>query len=145
MAELTDAVRAMNAYEATQQFENGLSTLVTSEDERLQPDLRFRLGLARALLRSPALVVAEEPELAVTAPIEVATTAAVRNLADTGTLVVVLPKRLTTLRSADQVVLVHNHSILDIGTHSELLMRSELYRHLNYLRFSPLRDIGPEQ
>jgi ABC-type multidrug transport system fused ATPase/permease subunit len=91
------------------------------------------------------LVVAEEPELAVTAPIEVATTAAVRNLADTGTLVVVLPKRLTTLRSADQVVLVHNHSILDIGTHSELLMRSELYRHLNSLRFSPLRDIGPEQ
>lgn len=145
MAELTDAVRAMNAYEATQQFENGLSTLVTAEDDRLQPDLRFRLGLARALLRSPALVVAEEPELPVTAPIEVATTAAVRNLADTGTLVVVLPKRLTTLRSADQVVLVHNHSILDIGTHSELLMRCELYRHLNYLRFSPLREIGPEQ
>jgi ATP-binding cassette, subfamily B, bacterial len=142
MVDLTDAVRAMNAYDAVQQFENGLATLVTSDDDRLNPDLRYRLGLARALLKAPALIVAEEPDEPVSSPVETATTDAIRNLANSGPLVVVLPRRLATLRSADHVVLVHDHTVIDSGTHAELIQRSELYRHLTYVRFSPLREIG---
>lgn len=142
MVDLTDAVRAMNAYDAVQQFENGLSTLVTMDDDRLNHDLRYRLGLARALLKSPALIVAEEPDIPVSLPIETATTEAAKKLADTGPLVIVLPKRLNTLRSADLVVLVHDHTVVDSGTHAELIQRSELYRHLTYVRFSPLREVG---
>lgn len=141
MVDLTDAVRAVNAYDAVQQFENGLSTLVTMDDDRLNHDLRYRLGLARALLKAPALVVAEEPDVPVSVPVETATTDAAKKLAETGPLVIVLPKRLTTLRSADLVVLVHDHTVVDIGTHADLVQRSELYRHLTYVRFSPLREV----
>jgi ATP-binding cassette subfamily B protein len=141
MVDLTDAVRTVNAYDAVQQFENGLSTLVTMDDDRLNHDLRYRLGLARALLKSPALIVAEEPDSAVSLPIETATTDAAKKLAETGPLVVVLPKRLSTLRSADLVVLVHDHTVVDVGTHADLIQRSELYRHLTYVRFSPLREV----
>lgn len=142
MVDLTDAVRAMNAYDAVQQFENGLSTLVTMDDDRLNHDLRYRLGLARALLKAPALIVAEEPDTPVSLPIETATTEAAKKLAETGPLVIVLPKRLSTLRSADLVVLVHDHTVVDVGTHADLIQRNELYRHLTYVRFSPLREVG---
>lgn len=141
MVDLTDAVRTVNAYDAVQQFENGLSTLVTMDDDRLNHDLRYRLGLARALLKAPALIVAEEPETAASLPTETATTDAAKKLAETGPLVVVLPKRLSTLRSADLVVLVHDHTVVDVGTHADLIQRSELYRHLTYVRFSPLREV----
>jgi ABC-type multidrug transport system fused ATPase/permease subunit len=141
MVDLTDAVRTVNAYDAVQQFENGLSTLVTMDDDRLNHDLRYRLGLARALLKAPALIVAEEPDVPVSLPIETATTDAAKKLAETGPLVVVLPKRLTTLRTADLVVLVHDHTVVEVGTHADLIQRSELYRHLTYVRFSPLREV----
>jgi len=142
MVDLTEAVRDVNAYDAVQAFENGISTLVTMDDERLNPDLRYRLGLARALLKSPALIVAEEPDVPVSPAIETATTEATKRIAEKGPLVVVLPKRLATLRTADLVVLVHDQTIVDSGKHADLIQRSELYRHLTYVRFSPLRDIG---
>ncbi len=142
MVDLTDAVRMVNAYDAIQQYENGLSTIVSSDDERLSADLRYRLGLARALLKSPALVVAEEPDEPVSSDIESESTDAIRNLAAAGPLVLVLPKRLSTLRLADEVILIHDNTIVMTGTHADLIQQSELYRHLTYVRFSPLRLIG---
>jgi ABC-type multidrug transport system fused ATPase/permease subunit len=52
--------------------------------------------------------------------------------------VIVLPNRLSTLRAADQVVVLHNRKVADVGTHNELLERSELYRHWNYVHFAPV-------
>ena len=52
-------------------------------------------------------------------------------------MVVVLPQRLSTLRAADQIIVLHDHKIAGIGTHAQLLEESEIYRHLNYMQFSP--------
>jgi ABC-type multidrug transport system fused ATPase/permease subunit len=56
-----------------------------------------------------------------------------------GTLVVILPRRLQTLRSADRVVLLNGPRLVGEGKHAELLASSDLYRHLNYLLFNPYR------
>ena len=64
---------------------------------------------------------------------------AFRKLVENGTLVVILPRRLQTLRSADRVVLLNGPRLVGEGKHADLLASSDLYRHLNYLLFNPYR------
>jgi ABC-type multidrug transport system fused ATPase/permease subunit len=133
MREITKLARVSDAI-----FElpDGLQTLVSSNEQRLSHDLMFRLGIARAFLKKPGILVAEEP--ASSQPgIEAETTRALLEVRNHSCVVLVLPNRLSTLRAADQVVVLHHRRIADMGTHNELLERSELYRHWNYMHFAP--------
>ncbi len=134
--DLMEVARRARVAEAIFNLPEGLQTLVSPAEDRLQPDAMFRLGIARGFVKKPSIVVAEEPQPAARASIEHDTTEALLQLKADGVIVVVLPSRITTLRAADQVLLVHEHRIAAVGTHAELLETSELYRHLNYLRFS---------
>jgi ATP-binding cassette subfamily B protein len=110
---------------------------VSPIEQRLDLDALFRIGIARGFVKKPSIVVAEEPGLSQgSSPTE--STEALAQLRNEGFIVVVLPGRLSTLRAADQIVLLHQHRVEDIGTHAELLERNELYRHLNYVRFARL-------
>jgi ABC-type transport system involved in Fe-S cluster assembly fused permease/ATPase subunit len=60
-----------------------------------------------------------------------------------GRTVIVLPSRLATLRSADRVFLFHQGKLHGEGKHTELLKENALYRHLNYILFTPFRDVVP--
>ncbi len=62
-----------------------------------------------------------------------------------GSLVVMLPRRLLTLRSADRVVLFNGARLVGEGKHTDLLSSSDLYRHLNYLLFNPYRHQDTSQ
>ncbi|MFO0924138.1 MAG: ABC transporter ATP-binding protein, partial [Pirellulales bacterium] len=141
LVELTEAVRDAGVYDAIQNLSDGLTTLVSPHDDRLKPDYLFRLGIARTLVKNPTLVVAEEPTARVLPQVEAETLEALHQMTRRGMFVVVLPNRLTTLRHAHQIVVLHENRVSAIGTHAELLEQSELYRHLNYIRFSPLRHI----
>ncbi len=142
--DLNGILRASKAMEVVQQLPDGLATLITPGDDRLTSDTPFRLGIARANLRSPSIVVIEEPELHVDPKTEQDTIDSIRSLVKHSSITVLLPHRLLTVRQCDVVVLVHDHKIADIGTHAELLQRSDLYRHLNYVRFNPFRNLGAE-
>jgi ABC-type multidrug transport system fused ATPase/permease subunit len=133
MREITQLARVS---EAIFELPDGLQTLVSSKEQRLSPDLMFRLGIARAFLKKPSIIVAEEPASSQGA-IEAETTRALLEARNHACVVLVLPNRLSTLRAADQVVVLHHRKIADVGTHNELLERSELYRHWNYMHFAP--------
>lgn len=139
--DITDAIKGARAFDAVQRLPDGLATVVTSGDDRLIQDVPFRLGIARAALRNRSIVVLEEPENHVDPRTEQETIDAIRSLVRHPTIVVLLPQRLATVRQCDSVILMHEHKIADAGTHGELLQRNELYRHLNYVRFSPLRHV----
>ena len=64
---------------------------------------------------------------------------ALGKLVEGGTLVLILPRRLQTLRRADRVILLNGPRLVGEGKHAELLANSDLYRHLNYLLFNPYR------
>jgi ATP-binding cassette, subfamily B, bacterial len=136
--DLMEVARRARVADAILNLPEGLQTLVSPAEDRLQPDALFRLGIARGFVKKPSIVVAEEPRPAARASIENDTTEALLELKSDGIIVVVLPSRITTLRAADQVIVVHEHRIAHVGTHNELLETSELYRHLNYLRYSHL-------
>jgi ATP-binding cassette, subfamily B, bacterial len=139
---LLDVLKATRCLDAVQRLAEGTATLVTPDDDRFTPDIPFRLGIARALLRRTPIIVMEEPELPVDARTEQETIEAVRAVVKHNTLSLILPQRLASLRQCDRIIVLHDNRVSDVGTHGELLQRSDLYRHLNYVRFSPLRHIA---
>lgn len=138
---VSEALALARLDELVNQFPDGLATLISPGDDRLHGDAAFRMALARAALTKASIYVIEEPSSHFDAAIEQQTFDAMRSLVSPDAFTIVLPQRLLTLRHCDLLVILHDHSVVDIGTHSDLLQRHELYRHLNYQRFNPFRGI----
>jgi ABC-type multidrug transport system fused ATPase/permease subunit len=134
--DLIAIAREAHVAEGILNLADGLGTVLSSNDERLPPDHLYRLGIARALIRKPAIVVAIEPKNRVSAQEENDSLLALKNLTSRGAMVIVVPERLSTLRSADQIIMFHEGRVVANGTHQKLLEESELYRHFNYVRFA---------
>lgn len=115
----------------------GLNTVITSDDDRLKADEAFRLGLARGSFSPASLIVIEEPDVMVEGSVEAKTLQAIQSLVRSDRFTLVLPKRLGTLRHCGKLIFVHQHRVLDVGSHAELIQRNDLYRHLSYMRFNP--------
>ncbi len=141
-SDLSDVLRKTQLVESVNELPDGLATLITPDDDRLRGDTSFRMGLARASLAKPSIVVVEEPLGGLDHDAEQSTLSAVRSLVSSETITVVVPQRLLTLRQCDLVVMLHEHTVADTGSHADLLQRNELYRHLNYLRFNPFRHVA---
>ena len=135
--------KRMRVSDAILNLPDGLSTLVSPNEDRLLPDSLFRLGLARGIVKHRSLIIAQEPRVKVKAATESETLDAIRQLKSDRTMLVVLPQRLSTLRAADQILVIKDHKLVARGTHAQLLEESEIYRHLNYLQFSPFAETKP--
>ncbi|MCA9161636.1 MAG: hypothetical protein KDA62_01605, partial [Planctomycetales bacterium] len=124
-----------------QNLPDGFTTVIGNHEVRLRPDESLRIALSRALLRNPSLLILEEPPAPPTEAETAELDAAIQRVADGRTLIL-LPHRLATLRSADKIVLLHEGRVHAMGTHAELIQSSDLYRHINYVRFNPFRHVS---
>ena len=108
------------------------------------PGESLLVGLSRAVLRNPSLLIVEEPEQDLepdeTARVNQALAAAAQNRT-----LILIATRLETLRTADYVYLLHEGRLLADGSHADLLQTSDLYRHLLYLRFNEFRQRNTPQ
>ncbi len=135
LPQAAEAARQAQIYHLIQHLPNGFETVIGQHGAALAPWDAFRIGLARAVLREPSVFVIQEP----TADLDTATGELMEHCLGMlleGRTAILLPTRLATLRNADQVVLIHEAQLVDQGTHAELLHRSDLYRHLLYLKFN---------
>ncbi|TWU48562.1 Iron import ATP-binding/permease protein IrtB [Rubripirellula tenax] len=137
--DVVDALEQVDVYERLQRLPDALGTIITPGDSMLGSETTYAIGVARALLHNPPIVLASEPPPPAEHLANDPCLAALRMLSEKGSLVVILPKRLQTLRSADRVVLLNGPRLVGEGKHAELLADSDLYRHLNYLLFNPYR------
>ena len=137
--EILAAVKLSHAYEFIQSLPEGLETVVGTNGLTLSAGQAIRVGLARVALRRPSVIVIEEPR-------EVLDQVTAERVADAldrvanGRTLVILARRLATLRNAQRILLFHEGRLLAEGTHQELLQHNDLYRHLNYVRFNEFRD-----
>ncbi|TWT92071.1 putative ABC transporter ATP-binding protein [Stieleria varia] len=138
-SDLVEALESVGIYERIQRLPEGLSTYVTAGDSALSEETTYGIGIARALLHKPPILLVKEPQPPAEHIANDACLAALRKLVDSGTLVVILPRRLQTLRESDRVVLLNGANVVGEGKHAQLLSDSDLYRHLNYLLFNPYR------
>ncbi|NND98017.1 MAG: ABC transporter ATP-binding protein [Pirellulaceae bacterium] len=138
-SDIVDALGEVDVYERLQRLPEGLNTYITTGESTLGIETTYALGVARAIVHKPPVLLAMEPAPPTEHLPEDPCLRALRQLANNGTLVVMLPRRLQTLRSADRVVLFNGPRLAGEGKHAALLNESDLYRHLNYLLFNPYR------
>ncbi|KLU03206.1 membrane protein containing DUF1558 [Rhodopirellula islandica] len=149
--DMVETLERLGIYERITRLPEGLETIIEpgsnlgsgDDSESLGTDVRYAVGIARAMLHRPPIVLAKEPPAPTEHVNEDPCLIALRELADAGSLVVMLPHRLKTLRSCDRVMLLNGPNLVGEGRHTELLNSSDLYRHLNYLLFNPYRHRSP--
>jgi ATP-binding cassette, subfamily B, bacterial len=135
LPKIIEAAKLAHAHQVIQRLPQGYETVIGEMGHALRIGEQFRIALARAILRDPALLIIEEPVI----PLDENTKAL---LDDTfarvlpGRTTIFLPHRLSTIRNCDTVFLLCNGKIEAQGEHRELLKESELYRHLQYLEFN---------
>lgn len=138
LSKVIEAAKAVHAHNFISQLPQGYETTLLHGDDSLNVGQRFRLGLARALLREPALMVIEEPSRALDEDTK-------NYLADTyerlipGRTVFFKPTRMSTLRRADAVILLHHGRVIAVGPQAKLLSDVPLYRHWEYMHFNEFR------
>jgi ATP-binding cassette, subfamily B, bacterial len=138
LSDVTDAAKTTHAHNFILKLPQGYETVIGEHGEHLAPSQGFRLGLARAVLRNPSLMVIEEP----TEPMDEDT----KSLLDDsysriarGRTVVFLPNRLSTLRRSDTVVFLHRGKVEAHGSYHEIVKSSSLFRHWEYMHFNQFR------
>jgi ATP-binding cassette subfamily B protein len=132
---IIEAAKTAHAHQFIQTLPQGYETVIGSTGHELSAGEMFRIALARAILREPALYIIEEPPV----PLDDDTKALIDDTMQRvlpGRTALFLPSRLSTIRHCDQVLLLHQGRIVAAGEHRELLATNDLYKHLQYLQFN---------
>jgi ABC-type multidrug transport system fused ATPase/permease subunit len=139
----TEAAKLVHAHQFILGLPQGFETLLGERGDRLSPGQEFRLNLARAALRDPALLIIEEPDEPLDDDTKMSLDDAYVRLCE-GRTTLFLARRLSTLKKADEIVFVHKGKVEAIGPHAQLVQGSPLYRHWEYLHFNVFRkEIDP--
>ena len=134
-AEIEAACKIAQAHDFIQALPNGYFTTVGERGVRLSGGQRQRLGIARALVANPDVLVFDEATSSLDYESERAIQVAMRSLFGTRTLIIIA-HRLSTIREADQIVVLDQGGISQAGSHRELLLAGGLYQRLHELQGS---------
>lgn len=138
LQEVTEAAKVAHAHNFILKLPQGYETVVGEHGEQLDAGQSFRLGLARAVLRKPALLIIEEPLDPLDEDTKSLVDDAYKRIVQNRT-VLLLPSRLSTLKRTDEIVLIFRGRVEAIGPHSRLVQSCQLYRHWEYMRFNEFR------
>jgi ATP-binding cassette subfamily B protein len=133
--ELIEACEAAQIWDLIASLPDGLDTVVGDRGYRLSGGEKQRVALARLLLKAPSVVVLDEATAHLDSESEVAVQRALKR-ALAGRTSLVIAHRLSTVREADQILVVDEGRIIERGSHAELLAAGGLYADLYHTQFA---------
>lgn len=124
--EIENACRAAQIWDFIEGLPNGLDTVVGERGHRLSGGEKQRLAIARLLLKKPSLVILDEATAHLDSENEASVQAALKEVLKNRTSIVIA-HRLSTIVNADQILVIDSGSIVERGTHEELVNKKGLY------------------
>lgn len=130
-AEIEEACRAAAADGFIKGFPDGYDTELGQGGVNVSGGQKQRLCIARALISKPKIIILDDS----TSAVDTATDAAIRKALSeelSSTTTIIIAQRIASVMDADRIVIMNEGKIDDVGTHAELMQRSEIYREVYY-------------
>jgi subfamily B ATP-binding cassette protein MsbA len=131
---IIEAARVANALEFIDRMEQGLDSVIGERGVKLSGGQKQRLSIARAVLKNPPILILDEATSALDTESERLVQEAIDTLMKNRT-VLVIAHRLSTVISADKIVVMQQGHIINKGRHAELIETCPLYRMLYEMQF----------
>ncbi|HEU4911334.1 MAG TPA: ABC transporter ATP-binding protein [Actinomycetes bacterium] len=141
--EMVEALKAAQIWQLVSALPDGLDTTVGDRGYRLSGGEKQRLALARLLLKAPDVVVLDEATAHLDSESEVAVQRALKTALE-GRTSLVIAHRLSTVREADQILVVDHGRVVERGRHLDLLAAGGLYAELYRTQFEHQERDEPE-
>ena len=138
---IVKAAEAAYAHGFIQNLPNGYDTVIGEQGVKLSGGERQRLSIARALLKNAPILILDEATSSLDSESEIEVQKALEYLMQ-GRTTLVIAHRLSTIRKANRIVVIANGTVVEEGTHEELLEKEGEYRKLYLLQFI---DSDPEK
>jgi ATP-binding cassette, subfamily B, bacterial MsbA len=141
--EIITAAKRANAYEFISKLPQQFDTLIGDRGVMLSGGQRQRLAIARALVQDPEILILDEATSALDTVSERLVQSALDELSQNRTTLVIA-HRLSTVRKADQIAVLDQGSVVEVGTHEQLLKKGGYYSRLYSMQFASKSD-SPEK
>ena len=128
--EIANAAKIANAYDFIMKSEHGFDTGIGDRGGRLSGGQRQRVSIARAILKNPPILILDEATSALDTESERLVQDALEKLMKTRTTIAVA-HRLSTIKHADEICVMHEGRIVERGTHDELIGKDGYYKKLH--------------
>lgn len=127
--EIIDACRSACAHDFIMSFPEGYDTYMGQGGVNVSGGQKQRLCIARALLKKPKIIILDDS----TSAVDTATDSSIRKafrekLSETTTIIIA--QRISSVQDADRIIVMNDGKVTDIGTHEELLEKSDIYREV---------------
>lgn len=131
--QVIDAAKVANAHEFILQTEHGYQTNIGDRGSKLSGGQRQRISIARAVLKNPPILILDEATSALDTESEKLVQDALFKLMENRTSIVIA-HRLSTVRDADEICVLHDGEIVERGKHEQLIEKKGIYKKLHDLQ-----------
>ncbi len=132
--EIFEACKKANIHEFIMSLENGYDTYVGERGVKLSGGQKQRISIARAFLKNPPILILDEATSALDNMTEMQIQAALESLS-VGRTTIVVAHRLSTVKNADEILVISGEGIIEKGNHEELLAINGVYANLYQYQF----------